>query len=221
MNTFRSRSQRVFGGFVIATTAVVLLQTGCGKKADDAANVSPADQAAQAAVMQKGLDLLYKANDPMSAADTFRSVLKMNPDHYGARYQLAKSLDLSGKPTEARPIWSSVMETAQSINDTATLTFVKARLAEQDTVSQVAMMNMGLDKLYRKNDAPGAVDAFKQILAKNPQHYGANFQLAKALDQAGKPDEARVYWQKSLTMAQAIKDQQTMDIAKARLQGKM
>jgi Tfp pilus assembly protein PilF len=219
MTRFQTVPQRFFGRFVIAGVALVLLQTGCGKKDDNPATVSSADEASQAAVMQKGLDLLYKGNDPMSAADTFRSVLKMNAQHYGARYQLAKALDLSGKPTEARPIWTSVLETAKSINDTATASFVAARLAQQDTVSQVAMMNMGLDKLYRKNDAAGAVADFKSLLAKNPEHYGANFQLAKALDAAGKPDEARTYWQKSLSMAQAIKDSQTIATARARLQG--
>ncbi|HEY8165158.1 MAG TPA: hypothetical protein VIF83_06345, partial [Gemmatimonadaceae bacterium] len=68
---------------VFGAAAIALLQAACNKDSGSPANQSPADIAAQAAVMQRGLDLLYKTNDPVSAADTFRAVLKMNPTHYG------------------------------------------------------------------------------------------------------------------------------------------
>jgi Tfp pilus assembly protein PilF len=220
MTSFQSRSQLGFAG-VLAMSSMLLFQAACSKGASsDAATQSSADAAAQAAVMQHGLDLVYKTNDPIDAVDTFRVVLKMNPTHYGARFQLAKALDLSGKPTEARPVWNEVLTAAEAINDTATLAAAKARLAQPDTVSQAGMMAVGLNLLYVKGNAAAAADEFKQVLAKNPTHYGANFQLAKALDQAGKPDEARPYWKKMLTMAQAIKDQPTIDAATTRLQGK-
>jgi Tfp pilus assembly protein PilF len=221
MTTFQVHSRLSVTRAFLAATAVVLLQAGCNRGSDSAAsNQSPADIAAQAAVMQRGLDLLYKTNDPVSAADTFRAVLKLNPTHYGARFQLAKALDLSGKPAEARPLWSEILEAAEGINDTSTAATAKARLAQPDTVSQAAMMSIGLNLLYNKNDPAGAAEQFKKVLAKSPNHYGGNFQLAKALDQAGKPDEARRYWQKSLAMAESIKDQPTIDVVKARLEEK-
>ena len=57
------------------------------------------------------------------------------------------------------------------------------------------------------------------MLALNPNHYGANFQLAKALDAAGQTDAARAQWEKVLTMAEAAKDQASIDTARARLAG--
>jgi cytochrome c-type biogenesis protein CcmH/NrfG len=92
------------------------------------------------------------------------------------------------------------------------------RLAQPDTLSQAALMNQGLDLLYRKGDPAGAGDKFCQVLQRNPTHYGATFQLARALDQAGKSNEARPYWQKMVTMADAIKDRSTADTARARLE---
>jgi Tfp pilus assembly protein PilF len=217
MTRFQIHSRLSIARVVFAAATVALLQAGCSRGSESPANQSPADVAAQAAVMQRGLDLLYKTNDPVSAADTFRAVLKMNPTHYGARFQLAKALDLSGRPTEARPLWEEILTAAESINDTASAATARARLAQPDTVSQAAMMTLGLNLLYNKGDPAGAAEQFKKVLAKNPNHYGGNFQLAKALDQAGKPDEARRYWQKSLTMAESIKDQPTIDAVKARL----
>ena len=78
-------------------------------------------------------------------------------------------------------------------------------------------MKNGLDALYVKSDPEAAVKAFREVLAKNPEHYGANFQLAVALDRAGKPAEAVPQWEKSLAMAEAIKDETTADRARKRL----
>jgi tetratricopeptide (TPR) repeat protein len=170
--------------------------------------------------MQKGVDLLYRSNNPFAAADTFRAVLAANPQHYGARFQLAKALDFSGRPEEARPIWVEVLSAAEAAKDTVSAHTARVRLASPDTVSQLGMMNIGLDQMYVKKNPAAAVEQFRKVLARNPTHYGAHFQLAKALDAAGKPAEALPYWQKILTMAQNIKDQPTIDAANARLQKK-
>lgn len=204
-----------------ATAAIVVLQAGCGKSdAPDSAALPSPEAVSQAATMQRGLDLLYRTGDPVAAADSFRKVLNTNSTHYGARFQLAKSLDLSGKPEEARPLWTQVLGAAEAIKDTATESAARARLAQPDTVSQAGMMAQGLNLLYTKGDPAGAADQFRKVLAKNPTHYGAHFQIAKALDLAGKPNEAKPYWEKILTMAEGIKDQPTIDAARARLQQK-
>jgi tetratricopeptide (TPR) repeat protein len=80
-----------------------------------------------------------------------------------------------------------------------------------------ALMKNGLDALYVKSDPEAAVKAFRKVLAKNQEHYGANFQLAVALDGSGKPAEALPQWEKSLAMAEAIKDEKTADTARKRL----
>jgi Tfp pilus assembly protein PilF len=199
-------------------TIGMLLSAGCGRNNGDAgtsAAASPADS-----VMQKGLDALYRTGNPVDAVEAFRQVLALNPTHYGARFQLAKALDMSGKPEEARPIWQAVLSAAEGIKDTATVHTAQMRLAQPDTVSQAGMMASGLDLLYRKGDPAGAAMEFSKVLEKNPTHYGAHFQIARALDRAGKPDEARPHWEKVLTMAEAIKDKATADTARARLQRK-
>lgn len=62
------------------------------------ARLAAPDTASQEAMMARGLDLLYKGNDPAGAADEFRKVLRRNSTHYGATYQLATALDRAGQP---------------------------------------------------------------------------------------------------------------------------
>jgi Flp pilus assembly protein TadD len=78
-------------------------------------------------------------------------------------------------------------------------------------------MNSGLDALYRTKDPSAAVVQFRKVLELNPNHYGATYQLAMALDRTGKPAEARVLWEKVLRMAEGYKDQDTLAAAKTRL----
>ena len=80
-----------------------------------------------------------------------------------------------------------------------------------------ALMQAGLDALYAEGDPAVAAAAFRKVLALNPNHYGATYQLATALDRAGKRDEARPLWEKVLKMAEGYKDQPTADTARARL----
>ena len=78
-------------------------------------------------------------------------------------------------------------------------------------------MQAGLDALYKRHDSAEAVVQFRKVLESNPTHYGATFQLATALDAAGKRAEARPLWEKMLEMAEASKDIDTADKARARL----
>jgi Tfp pilus assembly protein PilF len=86
--------------------------------------------------------------------------------------------------------------------------------------SEEALMKAGLGALYTQNDPATAALRFREVLALNPKHYGATFQLATALDRAGRPDEARGYWEKMVPMAEAAKDEETAATARARLQAK-
>jgi tetratricopeptide (TPR) repeat protein len=82
---------------------------------------------------------------------------------------------------------------------------------------ETATMRAGLDALYDRGDAAQAAAHFRRVLERNPNHYGANFQLAKALDVAGATDDARAQWAKVLQMAEAVQDQPSIDTARARL----
>jgi hypothetical protein len=82
---------------------------------------------------------------------------------------------------------------------------------------QTVAMQAGLDALYGRHDPAAAAAEFRQVLVRNPTHYGATFQLASALDAAGKHAEARPLWEKMLVMAVAASDTETADKARARL----
>ena len=71
--------------------------------------------------------------------------------------------------------------------------------------------------LYAGGDPSAAATQFRKILERNPNHYGAVFQLATALDQAGLPNDAGQLWEKALKMAEGYNDNQTAERARARL----
>jgi tetratricopeptide (TPR) repeat protein len=79
------------------------------------------------------------------------------------------------------------------------------------------LMETGLDELYKQGDPSDAAAQFREVLARNPEHYGATLQLAKALDRAGKPEEALPVWRKMLGMSEAIGDAETIQTVRARL----
>ena len=62
---------------------------------------------------------------------------------------------------------------------------------------------------------PPQLPPFRRVLERNATHYGATFQLASALDAAGKGAEARPLWKKMLHMSVAAKDTKTADTARA------
>jgi Tfp pilus assembly protein PilF len=192
----------------LSTVALVIALAGCSSK--------PAVED-QAAAMQAGLDALYARHDPEAAATEFRAVLAVNPTHYGATYQLAAALDAGGRPDEARPLWEKMLALAESAGDQQTATTARARLGQRPAEAEEAFMRTGLDALYQRHDPTAAAAEFQKVLANNPTHYGATFQLAVALDTAGRPKEARPYWEKALAMAQGYADAETADRVRARL----
>lgn len=84
--------------------------------------------------------------------------------------------------------------------------------------SQEAIMKEGLDLLNTRGDPVAAAAQFRRVLEISPTHYGAHYQLATALDRAGKPADARPLWEEVLRMAEGYKDQQTAETARQRLQ---
>lgn len=155
--------------------------------------------------MKAGLGTL----DPSLAAIHFQKALALVPSHYGATFQLARALDLAGRRDEAQPVWERVLRMAEQYDDRPVLEVARARLADP--------MKLGLEALYTKHDAVAAAARFREVLARNPAHYGATFQLATALDQANRPAEARPIWTKVLQMADAINDTSVATTARARL----
>jgi tetratricopeptide (TPR) repeat protein len=166
------------------------------------------------ATMKAGVDALYGKKDPNTAAVQFRKVLDRNPSPYGATFQLAMALDRAGKPAEALPLWEKVLTMAEGYNDKDTADSARAGL---ETSREAVAMKTGLDALYTRRNAEDAAAQFRKVLEWNPNHYGATFQLAMALDQGGKRGEARPWWKKALKMAEASHDKDTAAADRARL----
>src|SRR5262249_51570331 len=174
------------------------------------------------ALMKAGLDALNVRNDPQEAIGYFRTVLLQNPNHYPATIQYALALDGAGKLGAARRAWTRVRVLAKLHRDRATLARANARLGGPIVIggagpTEEAAMKAGLDALYGRGDPEAAAVEFQRVLALDPDHYSATFQLARALDQAGRRAEADPLWQKLLLMAEQYHDQTTSVTARTRL----
>jgi tetratricopeptide (TPR) repeat protein len=169
------------------------------------------------ALMKDGMEALYTRHDPAAAVADFQRVLSLEPSHYGATFQLARALDETGHPDEAMPYWVRMRLLAAQSGDSATLRIVDERLARLSPAALDALMKAGMQALYDRNDPAAAVQIFQRVLAANPDHYGATYQIAVALDRVGKRSEARSYWQKSLALARAYRDESTIRTVEKRL----
>jgi protein O-mannosyl-transferase len=85
------------------------------------------------------------------------------------------------------------------------------------TLALVTAMQAGMDALYARGDPEAAAVEFRKVLERQPDHYAATFQLATALDRAGRPADARVYWEKLLGMAERQQDSRAVATIRARL----
>jgi len=173
----------------------------------------------QDSAMQAGLDALYTRHDPAAAAVQFRHVLALNPNHYGATFQLASALDQMHKEAEAKPYWKRMLVLAEASHDEATANIARARLGQRPPAKNPAdaAMQAGVDALYAKHDPQAAVVAFTKVLELDPNHRGAHFHLALALEEAGEMDKARAQWRKVLALAESAQDKPIADTARAHL----
>jgi tetratricopeptide (TPR) repeat protein len=206
-------------GLILLGVALVALVGGAYALKTRATTRVAASAAGQDAAMKAGLDALYSKNDPAAAVSNFRKVLAINPNHYGATFQLAAALDRAGDPAEARLVWEKMLGMAEAVKDEATAAAARVRLQRPLSAAeqQGIFMKAGLDALYSRKDPNAAAAEFRKVLVLSPSHYGATYQLAVALDGAGKPGEARPLWEAVLKMASSYNDQPTAAAARARL----
>lgn len=78
------------------------------------------------------------------------------------------------------------------------------------------LMSNGLAALNQHKFGDAVAD-FQKVLKHTPTHYGANFQLGRALDGAGKKQQARAQWKKALAMALSIRDWETANLCMGHL----
>jgi tetratricopeptide (TPR) repeat protein len=168
--------------------------------------------------MQAGSRALYEERDPIKAIFQFYQVLALVPTHYGARFQLAKALDAAGQRVEARRAWQDVHSMATAIRDSTSIEVARGRLSRADAETPDAWMAAGLSCFYTLNDALCAIAMYRKVLGVNESHYGANHQLAKTLDHAGRFDEGTLQWRIVLGLAKAARDSDMALTAQSRLQ---
>lgn len=154
-----------------------------------------------------------------AGVDNARQAVRFGPDLSRSHYYLGVALERQRSMAEALAEYRRACEIdAKDSVACAARDRVSGEKASSDSAtSQAAMMGEGLRLLDEEHEAARAVDQFRALLAKNPDHYGATYQLARALDAAGRRDEATQVWQRMLSMAQAAGDKDTEERVRARL----
>jgi Flp pilus assembly protein TadD len=143
-----------------------------------------------------------------------QEAVRLRPDVSMTHYYLGEALEKMGRANEAAAAYQQAIRLDPLYNAPRV---ALARLGKFDPQSESAMMSAGLHALYSGRDPNAAIVQFRKVLEKNPNHYGATFQLAMALDQSGKPNDARPVWEQVLKMAEENKDKDTANTARARL----
>ncbi|MBF0405982.1 MAG: hypothetical protein HQM10_01405 [Candidatus Riflebacteria bacterium] len=82
---------------------------------------------------------------------------------------------------------------------------------------QNKLMEYGLIELKTKNNPKNAIKIFSTMLKFDPNHFGAGFQLARALDSAGRVKESILYYSRALSFAVKYGDKVTEGICNTRL----
>ena len=78
--------------------------------------------------MLAGLAHHYRLGDYAGAVARYREVLRRDPSHYGARYQLAMALLRTGAVDQARAVWATFAARARGQGDAASLASAPAEL---------------------------------------------------------------------------------------------
>lgn len=79
------------------------------------------------------------------------------------------------------------------------------------------LMSEGVALLYEQQNAKAAVVSFTEVLDRHPAHYGARYQVAKALEANGRLMDALHAWRRFEAMAFSISDLPQLSQAQARV----
>jgi hypothetical protein len=119
---------------------------------------------------QKGLDTLYKKNDPSASMPYFQKVLAISPDFYEAFYNEGRAYSFEGKPADAEAAFQKAIELS------------KDSYAEAD---------FGLAAIYSDH---GRFKESEQLsrngIELQPDVWRGYFELSRALDGLGRFGEA-------------------------------
>jgi len=153
-----------------------------------------------------------------AARDDFLKALPLSLEHY----RNAKGLAAAYAGLGDVPRSLEQTERMLALDRVAALADIPGVTMPSFQQAQEVLMASGLRLLGNGDPAAGAAAAakFREVLALNPTHYGAHYQLAVALDRAGKSTEAHQLWEKVLRMAEGYNDGATVRTARSRLNEK-
>ena len=100
------------------------------------------------------------------------------------------------------------------------LEIVAARSASEPDPAHPDLMAAALQALDQDELPERAVSLLRRVLELRPDHYGANFQIARAMDRCGRRAEARPLWNHALELARAVGDAGTIALIGKRLDEK-
>jgi tetratricopeptide (TPR) repeat protein len=165
-------------------------------------------------------------NHPAAAIEAVETAVRLTPNLAPPFVYQGWVLDRLGRVDEAVAAYRRALAidpknsgAAEALTRLTTQPASSAQKREEvgEQALQAAMMKLGLDLLYTRQNPGAAATQFRKVLALNSSHYGATYQLAASLDAGGKRDEARPEWEKVLRMAEGYNDGATAATARARL----
>ena len=89
--------------------------------------------------------------------------------------------------------------------------------ADRSSWTPEQLMEEGLNQLYHRNRPVEASSYFNEIISRDSSHLGGNFQLAKALEQAGQAQQAMEQWKVVLELALRYGDDVSAQTARQRI----
>ncbi len=145
------------------------------------------------------LSVLESAEGNAAAATAWaREAVRHGPHLSRAHFYLGSALEKQGDLAEAAAEYRRALEIEP--NDAAVKAAVE-RVGKPHTPTDVERMTTALRLLDVERKPDAAIAELRALLAQNPTHYGAHWQMARALDAAGRRAEARLAWQKMLELA--------------------
>lgn len=142
-------------------------------------------------------------NDPMPVAIELRRRLAERPGDYLGTSLLALALDRAGLFEDARPHWEWLVSAADRHGDASTGAEARKRLTPP-WISDRALIRNGLRVLRVLRDTGDngvAAVYFQAVLDRTPTDPAPARLIAQALDDAGRPLDARPYWDRARALS--------------------
>jgi hypothetical protein len=108
--------------------------------------------------------------------------------------------------------WLRALEPVEYVGGSIALIKVKTTDLPDESI-----MAEGLRLRYEQGKPAEAAALFDQLLARSPNHYGARYQLAAALEAVGATKRALDAWRTFLPMAEAVRDTESAATARAHI----